>query len=269
MKTQLSIFESVRYLSLRNDFYIGRSLHNYGEWSYGEVNLLKKVLAQGGNILEAGSNIGAHSVPLAREVCGDGQLFAFEPRRVLFQLLCANLALNNVENAHAFQLALGDAPGELFEGKLETEASVNAGAYELTSLKGNSERISVTTIDLMLDRLPQISLLKADIEGYELKMLKGGEGLIERDRPVIYLENDRPERARQLMLHIDERGYRIWEHIVMIYRPDNIAGSTVDIFPQIGSRNILCVPLERVDEDIPMTEIAASEKHLLPVEVMP
>ncbi len=50
-----------------NDQYIGKSLSEYGEWSEAEVILLKQLLADNENLIEVGSNIGTHTIPLAKK----------------------------------------------------------------------------------------------------------------------------------------------------------------------------------------------------------
>ena len=59
----------------------------------------------GGTVVEIGANIGAHSVALAK-ACFPGPLYLFEPQQRVFQILCANLALNGVTNAIAYPAAL-------------------------------------------------------------------------------------------------------------------------------------------------------------------
>jgi hypothetical protein len=82
----------------RNDVFVGASLRKYGEHSWLEHELVSRVVRPGQLIVEAGANIGAHTVGLSRLVGASGALLAFEPQRVVFQTLCANLALNQCKN---------------------------------------------------------------------------------------------------------------------------------------------------------------------------
>src|SRR5437773_2697778 len=75
-----------------NDVYIGRSLDQYGEFSEGELDLFQQFVKPGQLILEVGANIGAHTVWLAQAVGSTGTVLAFEPQRIVYQALCANLA---------------------------------------------------------------------------------------------------------------------------------------------------------------------------------
>jgi hypothetical protein len=63
------------YLVLKNDMYIGRSLREYGEWSQLEVSQVYAHYARPGSVVvDAGANIGAMTVPLAKMVGPAGQV---------------------------------------------------------------------------------------------------------------------------------------------------------------------------------------------------
>ena len=81
-----------------HDIYIGRSLDLYGEFSEGECDVFRQLIQPGWTVLELGANIGSHTVFLAKRVGPSGRVIAFEPQRIVFQTLCANIALNNLLN---------------------------------------------------------------------------------------------------------------------------------------------------------------------------
>jgi FkbM family methyltransferase len=245
MDLTLSSTSAARFLTLPADQYIGKSIQLYGEWSHGEVEQIGRLLRPTDNVLEAGANIGAHSVFIARDICAAGTLYAFEPRRILFQLLCANLMLNGVENVETLQLALGEDEAWIEEGPLPVSVPVNAGAFSLGAIPGAGEQVRIVPLDTMLDRLKPLALLKADIEGHELKLLRGAARLIARDRPILYLENDRPELSEALISHLFELGYDARWHIVPLFRPNNFAGAAENVFRNVCSFNMICVPRER------------------------
>ena len=77
----------------KNDIHIGKSLSIYGEWSEPETFLFSQIVKSGNHVIEVGSNIGSHTIMLSKAVGENGKVYAFEPQRHTFQLLCANLAL--------------------------------------------------------------------------------------------------------------------------------------------------------------------------------
>src|SRR4051812_31054692 len=85
----------------KHDRYIGESLRKYGEFSAGECELFRQIVRPGDVVVEVGANIGCHPVDLSRLVGPQGLIVAFEPQRLVFQTLCANLALNSCANVSA------------------------------------------------------------------------------------------------------------------------------------------------------------------------
>jgi len=69
------------------DRYVGVSLDRYGELAELEAQLLTGLVKPGMLVVEAGSNIGAHTVHLAKLVGENGGVVAFEAQRVIFQIL--------------------------------------------------------------------------------------------------------------------------------------------------------------------------------------
>jgi len=233
---------SGEFITLANDQWVGQSLRLYGEWSYGEIDLFTQIVKPDSNVVEVGANIGSHTVFLARDLCPKGRVYAFEPRRLIFQVLCTNLILNDVTNVEAYQLAVGEEANSFREGSIPLEDPINAGSFSLGALAGDSELIRLASLDSMLDNIRKTALLKIDVEGQELEVLKGSQALIERDRPVIYLENDRLDKSEELLRHIDELGYQAYWHVVPLCRKDNFLRSTVNAFPKVSSFNNVCFP---------------------------
>ncbi|CAO3380874.1 FkbM family methyltransferase [Azospirillum argentinense] len=220
------------------DAYVGRSLALYGEYSDDEHRLAAMLVKAGDLVVEAGSNIGAHTVALARTVGPAGLVHAFEPQRVVHELLAHNLAANGLHNVVLHRAAVGDAPGQVTVPVPDYGRPGNFGAVSMGAMNG--EPVPVETIDgLGLDRL---ALLKADVEGMEAMVIEGAARSIARFRPALYLENDRAEHSAALITLIQGFGYRLWWHIVPLYNPANYAGNTFDAFPSVVSVNLLGLP---------------------------
>ena len=106
MRTSLHMLKRGMFNLIEGDF-ISRYAQAYGEWSDLEVRLLLNNLCADSNVVEVGSNIGMHAIPIARHI-ERGKLFCFEPQRVIFQTLCANISLNSLTNVYAYQEGVGD-----------------------------------------------------------------------------------------------------------------------------------------------------------------
>lgn len=228
----------------KHDAFIGASIDRYGEFSALESALFRQFIQPGWTVLDVGANIGAHTVELARMVGIDGLVFAFEPQRLVHQVLCANLAANNIENVMAMQAALGARPSRAAIARPDYGAPENFGGLSLLEAPtGASEPVSLATIDTL--SLSACHFIKIDVEGMEVEVLRGAGAVLSRFRPLLYLENDREVRSEALIALLLDAGYRLFWHFPPLYNPANFYGDPVNIFPGLVSINILAVPQER------------------------
>jgi FkbM family methyltransferase len=226
----------------RHDQYVGASLRKYGEFSPGEAELFRQLVPQGAIVVEVGANIGAHTVELSKLAGPRGMVIAFEPQRVVFQTLCANLALNSCANVHAYPFAIGAEPGEILVPVLAPDQPNNFGGLSLIGAE-IGEKVALRILDEL--QFPHCALIKLDLEGMEVEALRGGAALIARHRPVLYVENDRVERSAELVGLLRSWNYRLYEHTPTLFDPNNFAGDRENIFGNIVSINLLCLPAER------------------------
>ena len=219
-----------------HDVYIGRSLDLYGEFSEGEVDLFRQMARPGHVVIEVGANLGAHTVFFARHVGSTGRVIAFEPQRVVFQTLCANVAINSFTNVECYQQAVGEAPGTLLVPSLDYTQDNNFGGLALGGFT-QGEPVLVVTLDRL--QLPRLNVLKIDVEGMERCVVAGAIETLDRCRPILYVENDRAERASELIRLLDSLDYNLYWHMPPLFNPHNFAGNKVNVFGQIISKNMV------------------------------
>lgn len=229
-------------LALRSDVFIARSLEVYGEYCPGEQQLFQRIIRPGMTVVEAGANIGSHSVDMAR-ACAPGRFYAFEPQPRVFQILCANLALNEVGNALAYPEALGEAEGWAVVPRADYGRPGNFGGVSLKADGADGVRVRVSPLDGLA--LAELGLLKIDVEGFEAQVLRGAAATIARCRPIIYVENDRAEQQQELISLVAGYGYRLYWHKPALFDPGNFNGVQENIFGPVVSLNMLCIPAER------------------------
>jgi FkbM family methyltransferase len=246
------------YLYNRNDIYIGQAIERYGEFSGLEMRLLKQLCAPDDVVIEVGANIGAHTVGLARHIGREGRVLAFEPQRLVFQTLCANIALNSLVNVECYWSALGVKEGMVVVPELDPGQANNFGGLTLLGAQ-QGQPVQCLTLD-RFGSLPRLKLIKIDVEGMEADVLGGGRRLIQKFRPMLYVENDRVEKSEALMRLIGELGYRMYWHMPPLFNPDNYYGVAENIYPDIVSINLLCVPHEagaRIDGLAEVTDLSS------------
>jgi len=226
----------------RGDQYVGRSLRKYGEFSPGESQLFRQIIHSGGTIVEAGANFGAHTVELSRLVGRGGAVHAFEPQRLVFQALCANLALNSCANVFVHQAAVGAEPGHILVPAIPPEQGANFGGVTLAGVTAG-ERVPLITIDSL--GLAQCHAMKIDVEGMEVEALRGASETIKAHRPLLYVENDREARSQELIALLLSWNYDLYWHLPPLYDAANFAADPQNIFPGIVSINVFGAPAER------------------------
>jgi FkbM family methyltransferase len=222
----------------RHDVFVGRSLIEYGEYGQDEAEVLCQVAQPGQTVVEVGANIGSLTVPLAQRIGPAGRLLAFEPQRLVFQTLCANLALNSLTNASAYWGGLGDRAGPMTVPAPPPDRPANFGGIAMGGPDG--ETVPVQRLDDLA--LSECHLLKIDVEGMEAAVLRGAVETILRCRPVIYTENDRAPRSPELIALLQSFGYRLFWHLSPLFRADNFRNRADDVFGNIVSLNMLCIP---------------------------
>jgi FkbM family methyltransferase len=210
-----------------NDTHLGTMLDLYGEYSEAEADMFRHFLKPGMTAVEVGANIGAHTLALARIVGRQGRVLAFEPQRVVFQMLCANLAVNGIEHVEAHWAAVGSAPGTIIVPRVSGTERANFGGLAAGGAQGDEVRL--LTLDSLA--LPACDFLKIDVEGMEQDVLLGARNTIGRSRPTISVENDREEKSPELIRALWDLGYDCYWDIPRYIHVPNFRGNTENIFP--------------------------------------
>jgi FkbM family methyltransferase len=205
--------DNYTYICYANDT-ISNSLSAYGYWENNLIQYSEKYLNDNSIILDIGANIGTWSIPLATK---NRKIYSFEPFDSSFYALCGNIFINNKESIiYPRHCALTDNVNR--KTSMLLSESVNVGGCKLieseTSVQTN--KYALETLDSF--KFDKIDLIKIDVEGHELNVLKGGEETIRKSKPVILFEcwdNESPHWAGipntsiELMNYIKSLGYEI------------------------------------------------------------
>lgn len=220
----------------RNDLYIFNGIRETGVWSGDELDLLSQLITPGQTVLDVGANMGTHTLAFCNFVGPTGRVHAFEPQRIMYQAMVASVALNSWANVHTHMKLVGAKKGAMRLPGVRYDTPSNFGmmtlapdrdrAETLTYLDDEpGETVEMITIDSL--NLAACHLIKIDVEGMEIDVLRGAAKTIKAQRPLIYMECQPDERSKSALKLLKSMGYATWWH------------------GDIGSPNILGSPLER------------------------
>jgi FkbM family methyltransferase len=145
---------------------------------------------------DIGANIG--EITLAAKRTPRGRVLAFEPSPQLFEQLSRNVALNHFPSVSLFNFGLFDSVGELpfYLRSDNPYGTHNDGVSSLFPNGHSRQQISVPLRrfdDVALEcRLTRLDLIKIDVEGAELMVLRGCENALREFRPIVIVEVEEP-----------------------------------------------------------------------------
>lgn len=183
-----------------NHFYgIEPSLYYTGGYERGTLEVMRAVLRTGDCYVDAGANIGTMSLWAAKLVGPTGKVYCFEPEPTIFGLLERNIALNKMQQVRPFNLALGAESGEAV---IFRDPQKNRGSATLTEEGGAQpgHTVQVATLDDVLaqQQIQAVRMLKVDVEGWELDVLRGGQQLLSGPQaPILCIEYSNETNARR------------------------------------------------------------------------
>ena len=253
----------------KNDWPIGKSLHEYGEYVWQELQPFQSFVRPGQLIIDIGANIGTHTVWFSQLVGKDGCVLAFEPQRLMFQTLCANVALNHCTNVYTYQKALGKAEGKILVPVRDPYSVNNFGGVELGPGKVESgEPTDIIALDSI--SFNSLDVIKADIEGMEADFLEGAAKTIAKHRPILYMEADGAQAKAAIRMLIG-MGYDCFWHLPPLFNPENFAGNTTNLFladngMEIASINMFCVARERNIKVESLKQIRSADENPFVIE---
>jgi FkbM family methyltransferase len=143
-----------------------------------------------GVVYDIGANVGFFAILAGRLVGPSGQVVCFEPLPSNVKSLRHNIEINEFETFSVQQVALDDCDGV---ATLATSINQALGRFETLGrpdAAGDTIEVSVKRLDTVVEelKLRPPSLIKIDVEGAEVRVLKGSTNVIEAAAPVLLIE---------------------------------------------------------------------------------
>ncbi len=192
-------------------------------------------IAPGSAAIDVGANVGMHALVMSRQAGPEGLVYAFEPSEALIRRLRENLAINGVSNVTVIAQAAGARTGVI--GFIDRSAETNIGKSSVDA--SGARQVPVARLDDVVDDARPVSLIKIDVEGYELEVLRGAASVLRTHRPAVVMEfNADAYRLGDVLqaLPYEVAAFRV---------PDTLRGTLQRVEPSrqaLATCNLLLVP---------------------------
>lgn len=182
------------FLTLNRDKTIGSTIAAVGVWANSDIELFKKVIASNDFVVDVGANIGHHTIVFSKLVGRAGKVISFEPQKMIYNLLAANVALNACDNVTLFNTCVGSKCEYLNLYPISYEGEENFGALGVNLDKQDiaGERCYSNKLDYFISSLDfdvrHVSFIKIDVQSFEFYVLQGALLTITNFNPIVFLE---------------------------------------------------------------------------------
>jgi FkbM family methyltransferase len=190
---------------------INQTVFLYGSFEISETRLIQSLLRPGMTFVDVGANIGYYTVVAARLVGPTGKVHSFEPHARIRAQLQENVSLNDYSNVVVHGEAMAETSGGV--AFFVSAVDQNQGLSSILPGSGRQQAQpvpSITLDDFMATHPTRVDLLKMDIEGAEVNVIRGGSRtLAAPDAPTIIFEAAELAPVAELLR---AHGYRIKRH---------------------------------------------------------
>lgn len=194
---------------------IDLSIFLFGYFERDTTQAFQKVLKPGMHVLDIGANIGAHTLPIAKQITGSGKVYAIEPTDWAFHKLQENLNLNPaLTNAHTHQVLLTNNPNAAPKA-IDASWRVDCSEIRAKSI----ESASPLSLDefVALHAIEKIDVIKMDVDGNEVDILKSGTQALKKYKPIMIIElcphvlEAHGTSLNELLNLLNELGYELYD----------------------------------------------------------
>lgn len=199
-----------------------------------------------GSIIDIGANLGYYAIILGKLLRSSDILIAFEANPQIIEMLNRNIAINDLqEDIKVFNCALSDINDQKLKLYIPLKAGSSAASLNKLHPDDTNNSIEITTQRLddvtQVRNLESICLIKIDVEGAELNVIKGALETIRENKPVLFVELLRKwskifgYHPNDVLRILQELGYKAFEVKSDLASIESIDESTI-------STNFLLLP---------------------------
>lgn len=146
----------------------------------GTRRILQMITPPKGCAIDVGASVGLHTLALARSIGAGGRLFAFEAEPRLERHLRRTLSANGLHQVSLHILAAGDKNSKATFHVAKTIGHSSLYALESDDQEGEAVEVEIRRLDDVIAKDVLVDVIKIDVEGAELDVLKGAEQILQR-----------------------------------------------------------------------------------------
>ena len=181
-----------------------------------EFQLIEHYVEKNDVLFDIGTNMGFYTVWMSRFINQNGKIHCFEPDKLNYSRLQANISLNKIKSLiKTNRYAVSDFNGWLkFTEDRDGENHISNNALESTV---EVQSIALDTY-LEIQGIQHIAYMKIDVEGFELQVLKGAREILENKKvDIIQLEinqqlNNAGTKVSDLLFFLKNYGYNLYSY---------------------------------------------------------
>lgn len=226
------------FLSIQNDL-ITKQLRKFGAHQRNDLSMLLDFVKVGDTIIDVGAHIGTFAIPLSSKVGPEGRVFAFEADEESFTVLQKNIEINKRGDIIKAENAVVASKEGNYK-KIRKTGNIGATKFRLDASQA-WHTINTVVLDTWYNgsdsKEKRIEVIKIDAEGMDADVLFGCRKLIEKYKPIIYIEvNNKDLRnfgntREDIQSILQSFGYHFFRNIGRRHANDNcyIIGKLLDL----------------------------------------
>ena len=220
-RTVVALIDGITYELDLNEG-IDSEIYYTGCYKASTSTIINKLCKKDFTILDIGANIGAYTFRFAKLAGPKGKVIAFEPMSWAFTKLKRNMELNNFGNVFLERLALSNRSKDNQEVNFACSWPITDGGGSKHPLILRSTLMRDVTNVITLDDyvakkgIGKIDLIKLDVDGYELRVLRGAVETLKVHTPIILMElavytiEEVGDSVTDLISLLQSRGYKFY-----------------------------------------------------------
>jgi len=168
------------------------------------LHLFEKFVRKNDVVYDIGAHAGYFTLLASYLVGDEGKVYSFEPNKRVFNALNKNIKINNCRNTFVFNIAVSDKNSYLF-----FKTGKGSGTGRLSDV--GEYKVEVVKLDDFVCKgdIFGPNVIKIDVEGEELNVLKGAKNLLEKYKPTIFLSTHSQELYEKCSVFLKSLNYEI------------------------------------------------------------